>query len=231
MDQLKAESKNITILTSDSEGYEASLRRWSGTAEKRAGAVAQVTTPEEVAAMIKFARKHHIEQVIRGGGQDTNGASSTEGGIVVDLSRMNRVTVDPENTTIVAEGGYLWKVIMKPRVITGLRLLALPHGLVIDNLLKVKMVTANSEIITASPGPIWALRGAGASFGAVVEFTYRAHQQREAVWAGLAAFTLGKLPAIVKFANDFALAANPDASFNFEFTNTTSRFWADVGHA
>lgn len=96
------------------------------------------------------------------------------------------------------------------------------HGLVIDNLLKVKMVTADSEIITASPEErpdlFRALRGAGANFGAVVEFTYRAHPQREPVWAGLAAFPLDKLPTIVKFANDFALAGNPDASFNFGFT-------------
>lgn len=69
----------------------------------------QVTTPEEVATAIKFARKHHIEQVIRGSGHGTNGASSTKGGMVIDLSKMNRVTVDPENMTIAAEGGCLWK--------------------------------------------------------------------------------------------------------------------------
>ena len=203
----------------------------------------QATTPEEVAIAIKFARRHNIEQVIRGGGHGTNGASSTEGGIVVDLSKMNRVTVDPTNMTVSAEGGCLWKDVdeaasdyglaavggtVNHTGIGGLTLgggygyLTGRFGLVIDNLLSVKLVTADSEIVTASPEErpdlFWAIRGAGASFGAIVEFTYRAHQQRETVWAGMAAFPLDKLSTIVKFANEFAFSANPDASFNFGFT-------------
>ncbi len=156
---------------------------------------------------------------------------------------MNRVTVDPDNLTIAAEGGCLWRDVdeaagdyglaavggtVNHTGIGGLTLgggygyLTGRHGLVIDNLLKVKLVNADSEIVTASPEEhpdlFWALRGAGASFGAVVEFTYRAHLQREPVWAGMAVFPLDKLAPIVKFANDFALSANADASFNFGFT-------------
>ncbi|KAI4252881.1 MAG: hypothetical protein LQ352_004024 [Teloschistes flavicans] len=241
--QLRADLAGATVLTPGSDGYEESLKRWSETAEKRAGAVAQVTTPEHVAIAIKFARQHRIEQVVRGGGHGTNGASSTDGGIVIDLSKMNRVTVDPENMTIAAEGGCLWKDVdeaagdygfaavggtVNHTGIGGLTLgggygyLTGRHGLVIDNLLKVKLVTADSEIVTASPEEhsdlFWGLRGAGASFGAVVEFTYRVHQQREPVWAGMAVFSLDKLAPIVQFANDFALSANADASFNFGFT-------------
>ena len=207
------------------------------------GAVVLVTSADEIATAISFARKHDIEQVIRGGGHGTNGASSTDGGIVVDLSKMNAVTVDPANMTVTAQGGCLWKDVdeaagdyglaavggtVNHTGVGGLTLgggygyLTGRHGLVIDNLLSVKLVTADSEIVTASPDQrpdlFWAVRGAGASFGAVVEFTFRAHQQREPVWAGMAAFPIGKLPAIVKFANDFAQAANPDASFNFGFT-------------
>ena len=156
---------------------------------------------------------------------------------------MNRVTVDPTNMTVSAEGGYLWKDVdeaagdyglaavggtVNHTGIGGLTLgggygyLTGRYGLVIDNLLSVKLVTADSDIVTASPDEnpdlFWAIRGAGASFAAVVEFTYRVHQQREPVWAGMAAFPLDKLSTIVKFANDFALAANQDASFNFGFT-------------
>ena len=202
-----------------------------------------MTTPEEVAVAIKFARKHKIEQVIRGGGHGTNGASSTEGGLVVDLSKMNKVKVDVANMTVAAEGGCVWKDVdeatsdyglaavggtVNHTGIGGLTLgggygyLTGRYGLVIDNLLSVKVVTADSKIITASPTEhsdlFWAIRGAGASFGAVVEFTYRAHEQKTPVWAGMAAFSLDKLAPIVKFANDFAVAANPDASFNFGFT-------------
>ena len=156
---------------------------------------------------------------------------------------MNRVTVDPTSMTISAEGGCLWKDVdeaagdyglaavggtVNHTGVGGLTLgggygyLTGRYGLVIDNLLSAKLVTADSDIVTASPDEhpdlFWALRGAGASFGAVVEFTYRAHQQREPVWAGMAAFPLDRLPTIVRFANDFAIAANPDASFNFGFT-------------
>ena len=156
---------------------------------------------------------------------------------------MNRVKVDPKEMTITAEGGCLWKDVdeaagdyglaavggtVNTVGVGGLSLgggygyLTGRFGLVIDNLLNVKLVTADSEIVTASseerPDLFWAIRGAGASFGAVVEFTFRAHEQRSPVWAGHAAFPLDKLPKVVEFANDFALAANPDASFNFGFT-------------
>ena len=156
---------------------------------------------------------------------------------------MSRVVVNPQDMTITAEGGCLWKDVdeaagdyglaavggtVNHTGVGGLTLgggygyLTGRYGLVIDNLLKAKLVTADSEIVDVSPKErpdlFWALRGAGASFGAVVEFTYRAHEQKEPVWAGMASFPLDRLPKIVKFANDFALAANPDASFNFGFT-------------
>ncbi|KAL8801211.1 MAG: hypothetical protein Q9182_004605 [Xanthomendoza sp. 2 TL-2023] len=159
------------------------------------GAVAQVTIPEQVAIAISFTRQHHLEHVVRGGRHGTNSAPCTDGGIVLDLSKMNRVTVDPDNMTITAEVVVSGKTSTKPPGMT-------------DS-------PPSTGLIRISLGP---LRGAGARFGAVVEFTYRAHQQKEPVWAGMAVFSLDKIAPIVEFANDFALSANPDASFNFGFT-------------
>lgn len=94
--------------------------------------------------------------------------------------------------------------------------------MVIDKLLKVELVNAFSGVATATlkehSDLLATLRVAGASFGAVVEFTHRAHQQKEPVWAGTAAFSLDKHASIVKPAKDFALRADLDSSFHLGFT-------------
>ncbi|KAL8720157.1 MAG: hypothetical protein Q9225_002945 [Loekoesia sp. 1 TL-2023] len=138
-----------------------------------------------------------MDQVIRGGRHGTNGAFSTEGGIVIDLSMTNHLLVGPEKMRMAAKGGCLWKDVDGGPVILpgtdfdgGYGYLIGRHGLVIDNLMRVKIVTVCLEVITASlkehPDLFCFLRGAGTSFGAVVD--------------------------------DFALKANPDGSFNFGFT-------------
>lgn len=128
---------------------------------------------------------------------------------MIDLSLMRQVTVDPSVMTITAQGGCLWVDVdeaagkyglatvggtVNHTGIGGLTLgggygwLSGYHGLAIDNLLSVRMVLADGSLVTASdaenPDLFWAVRGAGQSFGVTVEFTYRAHEQKDPVWAG-----------------------------------------------
>jgi hypothetical protein len=162
-----------------------------------------------------------------GGGHATGGASSSDGGIVIDLSKMRKVSVDPAAKTVTAQGGALWVDVddaaqehrlaavggtVNHTGIGGLTLqggygwLSPQRGLVIDNLLSVRMVLADGRIVTASEKEntdlFWALRGAGSNFGVATEFVYRAFDQKVDPWCGLLAFPPDKLEKIVEFLND-----------------------------
>ena len=160
------------------------------------------------------------------GGHSTGGSSSTDGGLCIDLSKMRNVTVDPEKKTITAQGGALWSDVdaaagehglatvggtVNHTGIGGLTLgggygwLSSAYGLVIDNLLEVEIVLADGNIIkaseTANPDLFWAVRGAGVCFGVVTSFVYKAHEQKNPVWAGLLVLAPPVLTKAIEFAN------------------------------
>lgn len=181
---------------------------------------------EDISTAVVFSRSHLLDLAIRGGGHHTNGASSSLNGMVIDLSRMRRVVIDPEAKTVTVQGGALWEDVdeaagehglatvggtVNHTGVGGLTLgggygwLAGRHGLTIDNLLCVKMVLADGSIVRASgrenPELFWAVRGAGHCFGVAVEFTYRVHEQENLVWAGQMVFSIDHVEAVVEFAN------------------------------
>ena len=193
------------------------------------GAVVCPSSAEDISATILFARAHSLDLAVCGGGHSTGGASSTDGGVVIDLSNMRRVTVDPKSKTIKAQGGCLWEEVdaaggryglatvggtVNHTGVGGLTLgggygwLSGKYGLVIDNLLAVQLVLANGRIVTASasenPDLFWAARGAGASFGVAVEFTFQAFDQKNPIWAGILGFPAEKIDTVVSFANQVA---------------------------
>ncbi|KAI4159782.1 MAG: hypothetical protein LQ342_006293 [Letrouitia transgressa] len=207
--RLQASLKTSKLLTPGSEGYATKIKRWADTAEKEAAAILLANSTADISSTLLFAQEHNIDFAICGGGHSTSGSSSSEGGIVIDLSLMRQVTVDPSVMTITAQGGCLWVDVdeaagkyglatvggtVNHTGIGGLTLgggygwLSGYHGLAIDNLLSVRMVLADGSLVTASdaenPDLFWAVRGAGQSFGVTVEFTYRAHEQKDPVWAG-----------------------------------------------
>lgn len=145
---------------------------------------------------------------------------------MISLSRMRRVTVDPVKRTVTAQGGALWEDVDREAGAHGLATvggvvnhtgvggltlgggygwLSGQYGLVIDNLLSVKLVVADGRILTTSaeenPELFWAIRGAGHNFGVVTEFTFQAFEQSDDVYAGLLAFTPDKLEQVIEFAN------------------------------
>ncbi|KAJ9634234.1 hypothetical protein H2199_009064 [Coniosporium tulheliwenetii] len=210
---------------------------------RKQGAVVLVTSAEEVLTVVNIARDNRIQFVVSAERHSTGGASSVEGGIIIDLRKMRKVTVDPEAKTITAEGGCTWEDVdveaakyglatvggtVNHTGIGGLTLgggfgwLSSKYGLTIDNLLSATMVLANGSIVIASstenPDLFWAIRGCGASFGVAVDFTYRAYEQKDPVWAGLLGFTADKLQGIVKFANWHHGANTGDQCFLFGFS-------------
>lgn len=203
----------------------------------------------DVSSAVTFARTWSLDLAICGGGHATNGASSSDGGLVVDLSQMRAVTVDPSAMTIKAQGGCLWSDVDKAAGehglaavggtvnhtgIGGLTLgggygwLSGKHGLVIDNLLAVQMVLADGSIVTASDSEntdlFWAVRGAGQAFGVAVEFTYRAHEQKSPVWMGLLLFLPNDLEAIAEAANQIAATPDENSSFFLGIANPPPAF-------
>ncbi|KAL8991966.1 MAG: hypothetical protein Q9169_007492, partial [Polycauliona sp. 2 TL-2023] len=229
-EDLKSSLKSSELLLPDCDAYRLKIKRWADSCEKKAGAILLASSCDDIATTLLFVRSHGIDFAVCGGGHSTSGASSSSGGLVIDLSSMRSVRVDPSAKTITAEGGCLWADVdaaaAQHRLATvggtinhtgigGLTLgggygwLSGQYGLVIDNLLSTDMVLADGRKVTASPTEnddlFWAVRGAGQSFGVATSFTYRAFEQSSLVFAGTLAFDpLGfpdSISRVLAFAN------------------------------
>ena len=109
------------IVTPDDEGYTQAIARWAANAERNARVVAFVKDTDDVALALKYARANSLQVAIRGGGHSPSGASSTEDGLVVDLSRyLNYAAVDPEKRTARVGGGALWSTVENEAIKHGL---------------------------------------------------------------------------------------------------------------
>jgi FAD/FMN-containing dehydrogenase len=181
-------------------GYDAARVVWNGTIDRHPELVAYATGADDVVAAVRFAREQELPVAVRSGGHSIPGFSTCDDGIVIDLSRMNGVTVDAGARTAAANGGALLGELDREAQavglvcpvgvightgVAGLTLgggmgrLQRKHGLTIDNLLAVDLVTADGRVVRASedenPDLFWGLRGAGANFGIAVGFRFRLH--------------------------------------------------------
>jgi FAD/FMN-containing dehydrogenase len=188
----------------------------------------------DIQAALLWAQEHSVDIAVKGGGHSTAGTSSSEGGLVIDLSRMTNVSVDISSKTITAQGGATWKEVDEAGAAHGLATvggtvnhtgiggltlgggygwLSGQYGLTIDNLRSARVVLADGSLVTASatenPDLFWGLRGAGYNFGVVVEFTYQAYDQSPLVYSGILGFSSDKLEKIIEQLN--STLANPDA--------------------
>lgn len=184
-------------------------------------------TAEDVSKTLLFSRAQGLDLAVVGGGHGTSGAASTDGGLVIDLSRMRAVAVDKQAMTVTAEGGCLWSDVDREAAKYGLAAVGgtVNHtgvggltlgggygyltprvGMVIDNLLAAELVLADGSLVTASEEEnrdlFWAARGAGVGFGVFTKFTYRAHEQRETVWGGVLAYAREHLDVLIRFGNE-----------------------------
>ncbi|GME66069.1 hypothetical protein ABOM_003993 [Neofusicoccum parvum] len=234
--ELKASLKQSSVLTPDSEGYAESIRRWSDAMERKAGVVVLVRSAEEISKTVLLCREYQVTFAVSGGKHASNGAASTEGGLVIDLSQMRTVEVDRAAQTVKVQGGCIWRDVDEAAAEHGLAMvggtinhtgvggltlgggygwLSGRYGLTIDALLAITMVLADGSIVHASrdnlPDLFWAVRGAGHCFGVAVDFTFRAQEQPGTVWAGQLAFPLEKLEEVVSFANNLVKTTNGDS--------------------
>jgi FAD/FMN-containing dehydrogenase len=196
-------------------GYDRARAVWNATADGHPAVVARCTGTEDVVAAVRFARERDLLVAVRGGGHSYPGFSTCDGGIVIDLSPMGEVRVDPDRRVARAGGGALLGELDRQAQAFGLACpsghvshtgvggltlgggvgrLSRKHGLTVDNLLAVELVTAEGERVTASrdehPDLFWGLRGAGVNFGVATVFELRLHPVGPLVLAGIGVYPI-----------------------------------------
>jgi hypothetical protein len=188
--------------------YDEARALYNGMIDKRPRVIARCTSAADVMAAVNYAREHKLLLAIRGGGHNGPGFGSCDDGLVIDLSQMRTVRVDPATRTARVDPGctaadldhatYAFGLavplgIVGSTGVAGLTLgggtgyLTRKHGLTVDNLLEVDMVLADGSFVTASkdshPDLFWAVRGGGGNFGVVTSFLFQAHPAKM-VFAG-----------------------------------------------
>ncbi|CAE6373309.1 unnamed protein product [Rhizoctonia solani] len=233
-----------------------SNKRWALNAERVAAAVACPATPEDVAQILAFAQgkeqyaaQKRLHVAVKGGGHTPSGASSSDGGLVIDLQpKMAGVRVDPAEKLAYVGGGALWQDVDEATTphgkhittyqgtvshtgVGGLTLgggfgwLTGKHGLVIDNLVKATVVTSSGNILTASESEnsdlFWAIRGGGGNFGVVTELVLRLHPQHHEVYTSLTFLPIS-LDNVVTEVNSWLSERSPSEVAYIFFCNSPS---------
>jgi FAD/FMN-containing dehydrogenase len=182
-------------------GYEAVRRVWNGSIDRYPRLVVQCRTVSDVVAAVECARSADLIVAVRGGGHSIAGFSTCDGGIVIDLSPMKRVAVDPERRRVQAEGGVVWGELDRATQAFGLAVtgglvsstgiggftlggglgwLMREQGLTCDSLVSAEVVTAEGRRLRASTTEnadlLWGLRGGGGNFGIVTSFEIEVHE-------------------------------------------------------
>jgi FAD/FMN-containing dehydrogenase len=215
------------VLTAEDEGYDQARAVHNGMFDKRPLAVLRGEQVADVIAGVNFARDNGLDLSIRGGGHSAPGFGTNDGGLVIDLSPMRTVRVDPETKTARADAGATWGDfnhaahafglattggIISTTGITGLTLgggigyLARGFGLTVDNLLSADVVTADGKFVTASAHEnedlFWGLRGGGGNFGVVTSLEYRLHEVDQ-VFAGPILYNLEDAGSLLQMFDEF----------------------------
>ena len=188
------------LITPGDSGYEEARKVYNGMIDRRPRFIARCADVADVITAVNFGRENKVLTSIRGGGHNAGGLGICDDGLVIDLSPMRYVRVDPKKKTVLAGGGALWgdvdhathpfglavpAGIISTTGVGGLTLgggvghLTRSCGLSIDNLLAVEMVLANGKFVTASAKEnsdlFWAVRGGGGNFGVVTSFLFKTH--------------------------------------------------------
>ncbi len=211
LDQLRRSCAEV--IAPEDPGYDDARRLWNAIHDRRPAVIARPSTAEQVATAVGFAREHDLEITVRSGGHSAAGLGGTNGGLLVDMSAMRGVEVDPRTRTARANGGALLGEldvaaqahglvcptgVVGHTGVAGLTLgggvgrLQRHFGLTIDNLTAVELVTADGRLVRATeteePGLFWGLRGAGWNFGIATAFEFRLHPFGPELHRGVLAF-------------------------------------------
>ena len=215
------------VISADDEGYEDARRVYNAMIDRKPLVVVRAQNAGDVIAAVHAAREHGLDLAIRGGGHSVPGFGTCDGGIVIDLSRMRGVRVDPATSTARAEGGATWGDfnaatypfglattggIISTTGVAGLTLgggigyLTRGFGLSLDNLLSADVVTADGRFLVASEREhadlFWALRGGGGNFGVVTSFEFALHPVKD-IYGGPMFYELSEVGNVLRFFREY----------------------------
>jgi FAD/FMN-containing dehydrogenase len=214
--------------------YDEHRRIWNGSIDRSPALIARCADTADVIAAVRFARETGLVVAVRGGGHSFPGQSVCDGGIVIDLGLMKGIRVDPDARTARAQAGVLlgeldretqaFGLAVPAGIVThtglsgltlggGIGWLMRKHGLTIDQLLAVDLVTAEGELVKASesenPDLFWGVRGGGGNFGIVTEFEFRLNPVGPIVLAGPIFWPMEEAPKVLRFYREWVAEA-PD---------------------
>ncbi|MBN1362906.1 MAG: FAD-binding oxidoreductase [Sedimentisphaerales bacterium] len=213
-------------------GYDEARKVWNGLIDKWPVAIARCSGTADVMVCVNFAREHRMPFTVRGGGHNVAGRALCDGGLVIDLSAMRSVRVDPAARTVRAQGGATLGDIDHETQPFGLAVplglvsatgaaglclhggagwLTRRYGLTLDNLISVDIVTADGQLRRAGEKEnadlFWAVRGGGGNFGVVTSFEFRAYPVGPEVWFLATLYPMSHAASLLKAVRDFAAAA------------------------
>ena len=221
-----------TVLRPGDAQFDQARRVWNGMIDKTPMLIARCATVDDVKTAVEFARVHDVLVAVRGGGHSVAGHGTCDGGLVIDLSPMRAVRVDPDEKFAAVQPGLTWGDldratqahslavtggIVSTTGVAGLTLgggigwLMRKHGLTADNILSADLVTADGQSVHASPAQdaelFWGLQRGGGNFGIVTEFRFRLHPVGPIVLAGWVLHPQEKATEVLRFYRDYAATA------------------------
>ena len=233
LDRFRGSLHGESLLPGD-DGYDTARRVWNAMVDKRPALIARCSGTADVINSVNFARENNLLISVRGGGHNFPGNSVCEDGLMIDLSGMTGIRVDPEARTVRAQGGAKWGAFdhetqafglaapggTDPDTgIAGLTLgggigwLSGSYGLSCDNLVSADVVTADGRVVNASaaenPDLLWGLRGGGGNFGVVTSLEYKLHPVGPMVLAGYLVYPYSKARELFALVGEFT-ANMPD---------------------
>jgi FAD/FMN-containing dehydrogenase len=223
-----------TILRPDDAGYDEARRVHNGLIDRRPAVIARCAGTADIQDAVRLARSSGLEISVRGGGHNVAGRAVSEGGLMIDLTSMRGIHVDPAARTARAQGGVLWSELNREAHAHGLAVtggaisstgiagftlggglgwLMAKHGLGADNLIGVELVTADAEVLNVAddthPDLMWALRGGGGNFGVAASLVYRLHPLTM-VTGGLIAHPIDAAGDMLRFYRDAVAGCSDD---------------------
>jgi FAD/FMN-containing dehydrogenase len=236
VEEFKSSLRGELLLAGDS-GYDEARALWNAMIDRRPALIARCAGVADVIRSVNLARDHGLLVSVRGGGHNIAGKAASDGGLMIDLSPMNEVRVDPAaRTARVGPGATLGDVdhetqafglatplgINSTTGIAGLTLgggfgwLSRKYGFTVDNLLAADVVTANGELVTASETDnsdlFWGIRGGGGNFGIVTSFQFQLHPIGPEVLSGLIVYRFEDAGNVLRHYRSFVAQAPDDLS-------------------
>jgi len=223
------------LLQPGDAGYDEARRVHNGMVDKKPALIARCRGVADVVDAVKTARDLGLEVAVRGGGHNVAGRATVGGGLMIDLSLMKGIHVEPTGRTVRAQGGTTWADLNRETQLHGLAVtggvvsttgiagltlgggigwLMGKYGLALDNVQSVELVTAEGQVLRASaerhPDLFWAVRGGGGNFGVVTSFEYRLFSVGPMVIGGLIAYPFDSAREMLRFYRDFTASVSDE---------------------